>query len=80
MCSIVAHENEFQLLFQKFAFALTLPFPYNGIRWIGPCDVMFSKQSSTYTASHLELFPVPNNYEIILSLLFFAVKISVILK
>ena len=44
MCSIVAHENEFQLLFQKFA----LPFLYNGIRWIGPRDVMFSKHSSTF--------------------------------
>ena len=50
MCSIVAHENEFQLLFQKFAFATDIAIPiYNGIRWISSCDVMFSKHSLTYT-------------------------------
>ena len=27
MCSIVAHENEFQLLFQKFAFATDIAIP-----------------------------------------------------
>ena len=52
MCSVVAHENKFQILFQKFAFATDIAIPISmdqyGIRWIGPCDVMFSKQSSTY--------------------------------
>ena len=27
MCSIVAHENEFQLLFQKFAFSTDIAIP-----------------------------------------------------
>ena len=50
MCSIVAHENGFQLLFQKFGFGTDIViYLYNGIRWIGPSDVMFSKHSSTYT-------------------------------
>ena len=30
MCSIVAHENEIQLLFQKFAFATDIAIP---IQW-----------------------------------------------
>ena len=54
MCSIVLllrMSMSFSFYFRSLPLLLTLPFLYNGIRWIGPCDVMFSKHSSTYNWS-----------------------------